>query len=119
MAGGSYGEVKVEYILEQAGFSFEREYEFPDLVATSGRPLRFDFAVFDEEGELDFLIEYQGVQHYEAKKAFGGYSGLQKQRYNDGKKKEFCAEKNIPLVEIAFHEYDALDLDMIMERAGI
>ena len=116
---GSYGEVKVEFILEQAGFNFEREYEFAGLVASSGRPLRFDFAVFDDDGELDFLIEYQGQQHYEPKKAFGGYSGLQRQRFNDKAKKDFCAERSIPLVEIVYHEYDALDLDMIMERAGI
>ena len=24
----------------------------------------FDFAVFDDDGGIDFLIEYQGIQHY-------------------------------------------------------
>jgi hypothetical protein len=27
---------------------FEEEYSFPDLVSNTGRPLRFDFAVFDD-----------------------------------------------------------------------
>lgn len=116
---GSNGEIKVEYILEQAGFDFEREYEFEGLVASSGRPLRFDFAVFDDDGELDFLIEYQGEQHYQPKKAFGGYPGLQRQRFNDKAKKVYCEERKIPLVEIAYHEYNALDLNMILKRAGI
>ena len=40
------------------------EYSFKDLVSLTGRPLRFDFAVFDDEGEIDFLIEFQGKQHY-------------------------------------------------------
>ena len=31
-------------------------------------------------------IEFQGIQHYEAKSVFGGYSGLRKQQYNDMKK---------------------------------
>ena len=79
----SRGEIKIEEILQASGLNFEEEYIFPDLISTSGRPLRFDFAVFDDDGDLDFLIEYQGIQHYEAKSKFGGYTGLRKQQYND------------------------------------
>lgn len=60
----SRGEIKIHEILEDAGLSFQEEYSFSDLVSIHGRPLRFDFAVFDDAGELDFLIEYQGIQHY-------------------------------------------------------
>ena len=72
----SRGEIKIEEILKQNDINFQEEYEFPGLCAPSGRPLRFDFAVFDDEGELDFLIEYQGKQHYEAVSKFGGARGL-------------------------------------------
>jgi hypothetical protein len=41
------------------------EYIFPDLQSSSGRPLRFDFVIFDDDGHIDFIIEYQGKQHYE------------------------------------------------------
>jgi hypothetical protein len=37
---------------------------------------RFDFAIFDDDGNLDFLIEYQGKQHYQAVSKFGGNRGL-------------------------------------------
>lgn len=37
---------------------------------------RFDFAIFDDDGEIDFLIEYQGKQHYEPSNKFGGKKGL-------------------------------------------
>ena len=30
--------------------------DFKDLVSSSGHPLRFDFAVFDDDGQIDFLI---------------------------------------------------------------
>lgn len=60
----SRGEIKICDILDKAGLVYQEEYSFPDLVSSSGRPLRFDFAVFDDEGNLDFLIEYQGIQHY-------------------------------------------------------
>ena len=36
----SRGEIKIEEILQRAGLSFREEYIFPDLVSSSGRPLR-------------------------------------------------------------------------------
>ena len=98
----SRGEIKIEEILSDAGLVFEEEYSFPDLVSSSGRPLRFDFAVFDDDENLLFLIEYQGIQHYEPKSKFGGYSGLRKQQFNDMKKKEYCQKHNIILLEIPY-----------------
>lgn len=60
----SRGEIKICDILNSAGMVYKEEYSFPDLVSTSGRALRFDFAIFDDNGDIDFLIEYQGIQHY-------------------------------------------------------
>ena len=68
----SRGQIKIEEILKQSGLEFAEEYSFPDLVSNTGRPLRFDFAVFDDQHNLDFLIEFQGIQHYEPKSKFGG-----------------------------------------------
>ena len=62
----SRGEIKIREILEEAGLDFKMEYIFPDLKTSNGRPLRFDFVVFDDDGKIDFLIEYQGKQHYQA-----------------------------------------------------
>jgi hypothetical protein len=114
----SRGEIKIEEILQQAGLEFEEEYSFPDLVSSSGRPLRFDFAVFDDNGDLEFLIEYQGIQHYEAKSKFGGYTGLRKQQYNDMKKREYCAKHGILLIAIPYWDEGRIDYDYIMKAAG-
>jgi hypothetical protein len=114
----SRGEIKIHEILEKAELSFSEEYIFQDLVSSSGRPLRFDFAVFDDNGELDFLIEYQGIQHYEAKSKFGGYTGLCKQQYNDMKKREYCKKHNIPLVIIPYYDEGRVNYDYIMTAAG-
>ena len=110
----SRGEIKVAEILTEAGLSFTEEYSFPDLLGHTGRPLRFDFAVFDDDGELDFLIEYQGIQHYEAKSKFGGYSGLRKQQYNDMKKREYCRKHDIILIAIPYVDEGRIDYDYIM-----
>ena len=61
----SRAEIKIEEILTKAELPFKMEYIFPGLNSENGRPLRFDFAVFDDDGNIDFLIEYQGKQHYE------------------------------------------------------
>jgi hypothetical protein len=61
----SRGEIKIFDILTEAGVCFKEEYSFSDLVGHTKSPLRFDFAVLEDDGEtVDFLIEYQGVQHY-------------------------------------------------------
>lgn len=114
----SRGEIKIEDILVDAELNFKEEYSFNGLVSLNGRPLRFDFAVFDDSGDLDFLIEFQGVQHYEAKSKFGGIAGLRKQQYNDMKKREFCKKNNIKLVVIPYWDENKIDFDYIMSAAG-
>lgn len=115
----SRGEIKVKEILEQSGLLFEQQYVFPDLTSSSGKPLRFDFAVFDEDGELDFLIEYNGEQHYTAVDAYGGGRKLAQQKFNDTQKLRYCAKHGHRLVTIPYYDYEILTLDYIFEKAGI
>lgn len=110
----SRGEIKIEDILRQAGLSFKMEYTFDDLYSSNGRPLRFDFAVFNDDGTLWFLIEYQGIQHYTAKSVFGGRSGLKKQQYNDLRKREYCRKHNIILISIPYTDESYINFDYIM-----
>ena len=113
----SRGEIKIFQILQQSGLEFSEQYSFSDLVSNNGRPLRFDFAVFDDQHNVDFLIEYQGIQHYQPKSVFGGYSGLRKQQYNDMKKREYCKKHNIPLVIIPYWDEGRVNYDYIMSAA--
>lgn len=115
----SRGEIKIHEILEKNEVNFQEEYEFPGLKAPSGRALRFDFAIFDDDGNLEFLIEYQGKQHYQAVSKFGGMRGLYQQQYNDTQKRRFCAIKGITLVEIPYTEENLISYDYLMEKAGL
>ena len=110
----SRGEIKIEEILQESGLNFTEEYSFSDLYSSNGRPLRFDFAVFDDDKNLMFLIEYQGIQHYVAKSKFGGNSGLKKQQYNDMLKREYCRKHNIILVAIPYTDEAIVNYDYIM-----
>lgn len=114
----SRGEIKIREILEEAGLDFKMEYIFPDLKTSNGRPLRFDFVVFDDDGKIDFLIEYQGKQHYEPSNKFGGKRGFFQQQYNDNQKRRFCALHDLRLIEIPYTEENLVSYDYIMRKAG-
>ena len=48
---------------------------------------------------LNIGIEYQGKQHYEAVKLFGGEEGLKQTQLRDKKKRQKCAMNNVTLIE--------------------
>lgn len=114
----SRAEIKIEEILTAEGLDFQEEFIFEDLLSLHKRPLRFDFAVFDDNGDIDFLIEYQGIQHYIAKEKFGGIPGLRKQQYNDMKKREYCEKHGYNLVIIPYWEENLINYNYIMTAAG-
>lgn len=97
--------------------NFKEEYTIPGLNSSNGKALRFDFAIFDDDGNLDFLIEYQGRQHYEPVAKFGGKKGFYQQQFNDNKKRRYCALNNIPLIEISYEDEYLISYDYIMNRA--
>lgn len=114
----SNGEIKIHEILTDAGLPFEEEYEFPGLVGKSGRPLRFDFCVFNDDASIDFLVEFQGKQHYIPVAKYGGRRALSYQKYNDMLKRKYCLEHNFNLVTIPYYDEGKLSYDYIMRAAG-
>lgn len=59
------------------------------------------------------LIEYQGIQHYEPVKHFGGQNKFNMQKDYDEKKRAFCIEKQIKLIEIPYTEFNHIDEEYI------
>ena len=114
----SRGEIKIEEILEEAGLSFKMEYIFPDLKSPNGRPLRFDFVVFDDDGKIDFIIEYQGKQHYEPSAKFGGKKGFYLRKYKDELKRKLCKEHNINLLYFNYDD-DINEFEQKLKEYGI
>ena len=111
-------ECRIHDILEDADVSYAEEWTFPDLKASSGRLLRFDFCIFDDLGDIDYLIEAQGVQHYKAVKRFGGTRGLYRQQYNDDLKRRYCAQHGIRLIHIPYWDEDKLSYEYILRQVG-
>ena len=97
----SKNEQKITQMLIDSNIEFATQYTFPDL--KDKRPLRFDFAVF-QNGILSHLIEYNGVQHYEEPEGSWseGFKTLQK---HDQMKQEYCKQHNIRLIILNDENY--------------
>ena len=97
----SRAEIKIEDILHDAGLKFQEEYSFKDFrySDTNGVP-RFDFAIFTNNGQLRYLIEYDGQQHFQSVDYFGGKQGYKQRVLHDKEKNFYCKIHNIPLIRI-------------------
>lgn len=111
----SAAERKIHTILEHADIDFEEEYIFEDLKAPNGKYLRFDFAIFDDNGNLLCLLEFNGKQHYISVPKFGGPQGLSRQKYNDNLKRQYCLRNNLRLITIPYTEENKISYDYLLK----
>lgn len=72
----------------------------------------FDFAIFNNNEDLLFLIEYNGIQHYEFKDENNGWNNeknFKQTQDRDQQKINMCEELNIPLEIISYISYTNLE----------
>lgn len=96
----SSGEAHIEKYLREHSIIYKSQYSFKEC--KDKQVLLFDFAVFDDNGKLSFLIEYDGQQHYKSIDWFGGESALRIRQKHDRMKDEYCRNHRIPLYRIAY-----------------
>lgn len=113
----SKGETKVEEWLIENNISYISEYSFDDLVNVFN--LRFDFAIFNEEGDIELLVEYDGIQHFEPVPFFGGEDKFRESVKRDNMKNEYCADRGIELLRISYLEIDKIDEILSQRLKGI
>lgn len=116
----SKGENKIKDILIKNKINFKREFKFNDLYITNEKYLlRFDFGITDSIGNLEYLIEYQGKQHYEPFDYFGGEEYFKKIKHYDNIKLQYCKNNNIPLIIIPYWHYKNLKIDDLLLKTSI
>lgn len=106
----SIGELNIINLLTKNNIPFKTQIAFNDL--KNIKPLRYDFGIYNNEGILVRLIEFDGIQHYEEQTFFT--HNLTETKKNDKIKNEYCKNNNIPLVRIPYWERDKITLDMLM-----
>lgn len=107
----SLGEQKIKEVLNSLLYKYQEQIYFKDLKGKNSY-LKFDFGIFINEKII--LIEYQGEQHYAEIKIFK--DTLKERQERDNKKREYCKEHNIPLIEIPYWDYDKINEEYIKER---
>lgn len=92
----SYAERLFKSILDYKKIKYKQQVKFNDCVFI--QELLFDFAIYDSNGHLLYLVELQGIQHYETRKT--SHWDLKTIKERDTIKKIYCKENNIPLIAI-------------------
>lgn len=99
----SQGEMKIGLFLIKNNLIFEKEKFFKNC--KNERYLIFDFYL----PEYNLLIEYDGDQHFKAKKFFGGEKTLKRIKENDEIKNNYSKENNIDLCRINYLEFNNIE----------
>lgn len=100
----SKGEKGILDYLKNNDIKFIYQYKFEDC--KNIKKLSFDFYLY----EHNYLIEFQGRQHYMPVSIFGGEEGFVKQIKNDNIKRKYCQTKNIKLLEISYLNLNNINL---------
>lgn len=109
----SSGEERIGKYLSEHGIRFEKQKQFDGCMNKFN--LRFDFYLPD----INAVIEYQGVQHFQPIKFFGGDKALADTKKRDKIKRMFCFENNIKLFTISYNESIEEKLKYILSNEDI
>lgn len=100
----STGEMIIGNWLLKNNINYQTQYSFDNFKLDSGRRPFFDFAIFNNENNLLFLIEYDGYQHFYTTGGWNNEENLKKTQHRDLQKNIFCKNNNIPLFRIKYSD---------------
>ena len=107
----SKGEALIASILEENHISYSQQFTFKDCLTENNFPCKFDFAIFDKKNKLKYLLEYDGIQHFE-----DSNWNLEKNQFRDKIKDDYCKKNNIPLIRIPYTDLEKINILYLLER---
>ena len=121
----SRGELEVEALLNSSNINFSTQYKVyikqEQYQTIQTHPYYFDFAIFDNNNKLQYLIEYDGKQHYSAQSygsSWNTQENLEKTQQRDVIKNQWCKDNNIPLIRIPYTRLSTLNInDLLLETS--
>ena len=109
----SKGEEKIISLLRKYGIPFTYQKKFANCKYPNGYSPVFDFYV-----DNSYIIEYDGIQHYEVK-GWNTPELLAINQSRDTFKNNWCKENNIPLIRIPYTQLSKLTIDdLLLERSN-
>ena len=103
MCTSSKGEKEIEKILNKYDIKFTSEYRFDDCVFYNCLP--FDFYLND----YNVCIEYDGQEHHEIVKFWGGLDKFIDRKIRDTVKTIYCQNNNIKLIRIPYWDFNNIE----------
>lgn len=99
----SFPQIQIANFLKDNGIKFQRQFKINDCRSRKNRKLPFDFAIFGDNNQIKFLLQFQGQQHF--KNTFRSH----KQKYDeyiahDIVKRKYCRQHNILLYQITYKQ---------------
>lgn len=110
----SKGEEKIANILTENNIPFIREYALKDCTLSTGGHPRMDFAILNNNNQIEYFIEYQGEQHYQSRGNLFTEEKVSLIQLRDKEKLEYCQAIGIPIKYIKFTEYKDLKLENLL-----
>lgn len=108
----SFGELKIKEIFNNLGILYKSNLTFPDCLGVTGKRLKFDFGVFDNNKNLRYVIEFDGTQHFICEeRGWGSKENFEKQRIRDRIKDKYCFDRNIPIIRIPYVMLNFMTID--------
>jgi hypothetical protein len=121
ICSSSKGEKYCSNILKNNSIEYISQHSFNDLKSDSNMPLRFDFLVKDET-QTYCIIEIDGIGHRKPIKFNNEMSEedsikkFELIHYHDKLKNEYCKNKNINLIRIAYTGKNFEEMKIILEK---
>ncbi len=110
----SHGEIIIRNYFCGNKINYVREFKFRDCKYKKELP--FDFYV-----NKNFLIEFDGGQHFKVNKFFGGQKCFENTQRNDIIKTKYCITNKIPLLRISHKEIKKIHqiIEQFMKDIGV
>ena len=112
----SRGEDKITQLLKENNIVFDYDSSLEEFVQETGRRLRFDFIIYNEDKTINRLIEFDGNQHKTG--MWGGtWSNLETYEViheRDELKNSFCLNKGVTLIRIPYNKLNTLTIEDLM-----
>ena len=116
------GEEYIKQYLQKNNISFNIQQKFSDLLGAGDGQLSYDFSIPDEKFGY-ILIEYNGIQHYEANDFFGGEEQFKKQKEHDKRKHDYAKKHGYKLITVkyTYDTYESVEeyLDKELKKLGV
>ena len=115
----SNGEQKIISILEENNILFDHNTMFIPFYKDTGFKYRFDFILYNKNGDIDRFIEFDGRQHfYGPDTQFWSRipETLEDIQKRDNIKNEWCKKNNYHLIRIPYTQLENLNLKMLYDE---